>query len=173
MRRSKLLLSIIAIVVMSVSLSACEPLRKKFTRQKKKDRMENKDFVPVLEPLEYPAPADNPKENYKGHYSLIKAWYKDLWTAIEENGSDKKIQYTIKQIYFHIDEMQKLVVPQKQAELTKLKGLLAYYEESLNSPSSMRNISRIQSDLRAFDRQLRGQLSANKIEGDLVAASHP
>ena len=57
---------------MCVSMSACEPLRKKFTRQKKADANADKDFVPVLEPQDYPAPEKNPPEMYKQHYALIK-----------------------------------------------------------------------------------------------------
>ena len=168
-RCRKLIAGIAAVVVMSLSLSACEPLRKKFTRQKKKDQSEESNFVPVLEPQEYPAPEHNPVENYKQHYALIKAWYRDLWTALDEKASDKKTEYTLKQIYGHIEEMQKLVTPSKQRDFVKLKNLLKYYDDSLNSPLPLRNSARIQSDLRAFDRQLR-QMNAGKLKGDFVPA---
>ena len=169
-RCRKLVVSVAAVLAMSLSLSACEPLRKKFTRQKKKDKSEERDFVPVLEPQEYPAPENNPVENYKQHYALVKAWYKDLWTALEEKWSDKKIEYTLKQIYGHIEEMQKLVVPSKQGEFVHLRNLLKYYDCSLNGPLPLRNTARIQSDLRAFDRQLR-QMNADKEKGSFVPAA--
>ncbi len=162
-------IAMIAILILSVSLSACEPLRKKFTRQKKKDLSESADFIPVLEPQEYPAPENNPELNYKQNYYLVKAWYKDLWTVLEEKGSDKQAHYTLKQIKGHIDEMRSLVVPEKQAALDKLSGLLGYYNSSLESPAPLRNQSRIQSDLRAFDRQLRNQCRADKLKGYFVA----
>ena len=101
---------------------------------------------------------------------LVKAWYPDLETLLLEKNADKRIKYTLKQVYGHLDEMQKLVVPQKQAEIVKLRKMLNYYDDSLNVPASLRNTSRIHSDLRAFDRQLRGQLSPNKLQGSYVAA---
>ena len=166
-RCRKLIMGIAVVLAVSLSLSSCETLRKKFTRQKKKDQSEGKDFTPVLEPQEYPAPENNPVENYKQHYALVKAWYKDLWTALEGKWSDKKTEYTLKQIYGHIEEMQKLVVPSKQGEFVRLRNLLKYYDNSLNGPLPLRNTARIQSDLRAFDRQLR-QMNADKEKGDLV-----
>jgi hypothetical protein len=157
------------LLTISMSFSSCEPLRKKFTRQKKKDQQAENSFIPVLEPQEYPAPKDNPIENYKQHYSLVKVWYKDLWTSVEEKSSDKHTQYVVKQVYAHIEDMRALLSPDKQTELDKLKALLKYYDESLNGPRPLRNMSRVQSDLRAFDRQLR-KLSPDKVRRELVSA---
>lgn len=161
--------TIIAVLVMSLTMSSCEPLRKKFTRQKKKNASADMDFIPVLEPQDYPAPENNPIENYTQHYDLIKAWYRDLWTAIEDKGSSKQVRFTLKQINGHIDEMEKLVNEDQKPEFEKLRSLLAYYSEAIDKDVSMRNKSRIQSDLRAFDRKLR-QLNAGKIKASLVPA---
>lgn len=166
----KLMVTIIAVLAVSVSLSGCETLRKKFTRQKKHDQNDDNNFVPVLEPQEYPAPENNPPVNYKNHYDLLKAWYRDLETLLLEKNADKRMQYTLKQVFGHLDEMQKLVVSEKQAHVAKLRGLLKYYNESLNGPASLRNVSRIQSDLRAFDRELRDELSPGKLQGSYVPA---
>ena len=166
----KTAVAIIAVLVMSMSLSACEPLRKKFIRQKKKAQTEDANFIPVLEPQEYPAPENNPPENYQQHYALIKAWYRDLWTALEEKSSDKRIRYTIKQVYSHIEEMQKIVKPEVQTQLQGLKGFLKYYEDSLNSPLPLRNVSRVQSDLREFDRRLR-RLGVDDVKDSFVDAA--
>ncbi len=159
---------IFCLLAVSVSLSACEPLRKKFTRQKKHNASEEQDFVPVLEPQDYPAPERNPPEIYKQHYTLIKVWYKDLWVALDERGSDKRQKYLLKQIHGHIDEMRKLVQPAQQTELDHLANLLSYYDTSFNVALPLRNISRIHSDLRAFDRMLRDHLRIDKVKGDLV-----
>lgn len=163
-------LAIIAMLVFSLSFSACDPLRKKFTRQKKKGQMEDTGFIPVLEPQDYPAPEFNPPQMYRQHYDIIKAWYKDLWTAIPSRSvSDKQTRYVLKQIYDHLDQMQPLLNAEKQAEFAQLKGLLKYYDDALNSPYPLRNISRIQSDLRAFDRALR-KLNPGAVQGSMAAA---
>ena len=157
---------IACLLAMSVSFSACEPLRKKFTRQKKKDAADM-NFVPVLEPQDYPAPEKNLPEMYKQHYTLIKVWYKDLWVALDERGTDKQQKYLLKQIHGHIDEMRKLVIPAKQAQLDELAKLLFYYDSAFDVAVPLRNTSRIHSDLRAFDRMLRS-LNADKVKDSFV-----
>ena len=164
----KMVLVIAGLLVFSLSLSSCDTLRKKFTRQKKKGQAEDQTFVPVLEPEEYPAPQLNIQQNYKENYDLIKAWYKDLWTAIDDKSTSKYIHYTISQVTNHIAQMQQLVDVPTQANLAKLAGYLDYYKSSLDSSWQVRNVSRIQSDLRAFDRFLRDHLRVDRIQGHFV-----
>ena len=160
----------VCLIAASFAMAGCEPLRKKFTRQKKANAQVDNGFSPVLEPEEYPTPAKNPEMSYQQHYSLVKVWYKDLWTALDERGSDKQQKYLLKQIHSHIDEMRKLVVPEKQAKLDELAGLLSYYNSALGESAHLRNASRIHSDLRAFHRLLVG-LRAQNIKGAFVPAS--
>ena len=169
-RYRKVFLVVVALLSLSMCMSSCEPLRKKFTRQKKK-QTEDQDFVPVLEPMDYPAPENNPGMNYRRHYALIQVWYKDLWTALDEKYTDKKTKHTIHQIYSHIDEMRKLISDDKQAELDKLKGCLSYFDHSLDGPLPLRNVPRIQSDLRAFHRQLRAKLRFDAVKRSFVNAA--
>ncbi|MBF0571309.1 MAG: hypothetical protein HQL12_05500 [Candidatus Omnitrophica bacterium] len=164
----KAVLVLAGILVLSLSLSSCDSLRKKFTRQKKKGEAEDQAFVPVLEPEEYPAPIDNPQQNYKENYDLIKAWYKDLWTAIDDKSTARYLHYTIGQVTNHITRMEQLVDVPTRADLAKLAGFLDYYKASLDTPWNVRNVSRIQSDLRGFDRFLRDHLRADRIKGHFV-----
>lgn len=166
-RCRKMIVMTSAVLFLSLSLSGCETLRKKFTRTKKKSQTEDTGFAPVLEPEEYPAPENNPVLSYKQHYSLLKVWYKDLWTALEDKFTDKQIRYLLKQINAQIDEMQKLLDQDKALELNKLKELLKYFDDSLNSSWALRNIPRIRSDLRAFDRSLR-KLGIDKVKKQLI-----
>ena len=106
--RKKAIFAIAGLLVLSLSLSSCDTLRQKFTR-KKKQGDEDQNFVPVLVPEEYPTPQLNPEQNYKENYDLIKAWYTDLWTAIDERSTPRYIHYTITQITNHIAQMEKLV----------------------------------------------------------------
>jgi hypothetical protein len=163
------LVTLVLMVVVSLSLSSCETLRKKFTRNKKKN--ESSDFIPVLEPQEYPAPQNDPVKQYRQHYALIKAWHKELSSNVQEKVSDKKQTYTLNEIYNHISEMQKLVNTQTSAQLQKAAEQLNYYRDALQQPVPLRNITRIQSDLRAFHHML-VQLNVNKIKEDLAPATH-
>jgi len=158
---------IAGLLVLSLSLSSCDTLRQKFIRKKKQGE-EDQAFVPVLVPEEYPAPALNPELNYKENYDLIKAWYTDLWEAIDDKGTARYIHYTIGQITNHITQMKNLVDVPTQANLDKLAGYLDYYMSSLDSSWQVRNVSRIQSDLRAFDRFLRDHLRVDRIQGHFV-----
>ena len=103
MRGRKLMAFMAAMIVLTLTLSSGDTLRRKFTL-KKKGRAAEVDFNPVLEPQEYPAPERNPPENYKQHYALLKVWYTDLWSALEGKATDKKLAYTLKQLNTQIEE---------------------------------------------------------------------
>jgi hypothetical protein len=64
--------------------------------------------------------------------------------------------------------MERLVDAPTQAKLVKLAGFLDYYSASLSDSWQVRNVSRIQSDLRGFDRFLRDHLRADRIKGHFV-----
>ena len=159
--------AVVIVGLMVLSLSSCDSLRQKFTRKKKQGE-EVQTFVPVLVPEEYPALQQKPEENYKENYALVKAWYKDLWTGIEDKNTAKYIRYIIIQVTNHIAQMETLVDAPTQANLVKLASFLDYYKASLNDPWNVRNVSRIQSDLRGFDRFLRDHLRADRIKGHFV-----
>lgn len=158
---------IAGLLVMGLSLSSCDTLRQKFTR-KKKPGQEEQAFVPVLEPEEYPAPNMDPEKNYEENYDLIKAWYHDLWTAIDDKSTARYTHYIITEVTNHIAQMEKLVDAPTQANLVKLSGFLDYYNSSLSDSWQVRNVSRIQADLRGFDRFMRDHLRADRIKGHFV-----
>ncbi|MBF0491120.1 MAG: hypothetical protein HQL15_11025 [Candidatus Omnitrophica bacterium] len=164
----RMLVTVSSLLIICIGLSACETLKKKFTRRKKQDASQSPDFQPVLEPQDYPAPEHNPIENYKLHYSLIKAWYKDLWTGVDEKNMDSMVSYSIKQIWDHIEQMKPLLKTEKAQELPQLADLLKFYQDSLSQPRQARNYSRIRSDLRAFDRMLRGKFRDDRLKGEFV-----
>jgi hypothetical protein len=166
----KAVLVIAGLLVMSLSLSSCDSLRQKFTR-KKKPGQEDQTFVPVLVPEEYPPPQMDPERNYKENYDLIKAWYHDLWSNIDDRGNGRYTHYIISQVTNHIEQMKKLVDAPTQANLVKLAGYLDYYSSSSDETWQARNLSRIQADLRGFDRFLRDHLRADRIKGHFVQSN--
>jgi len=166
--QKNMMIVIAGLLVMSLTLSSCDTIKQKFIRKKKKGQIEDQTFIPVLEPEEYPAPELNIEQNYKEHYDLIKAWYKDLWSDIEEKSTAKYIHYTIGQVTLHIAKMEELVDAPTKADLVKLSGFLDYYSASLGDSWAVRNVSRIESDLRAFDRFLRDHLRADRIQGHFI-----
>lgn len=166
-QRRRAVVVIAGLLALSMSLSSCDTLRQKFTRHKKHEE-EDQSIVPVLQPEEYPAPELSPEHNYREHYDLIKAWYNDLWADLNDKTTTRYSRYIIREVTNHITEMQKLVDAPTQANLVKLAGFLDYYRSSLDEPWPARNVSRIESDLRAFDRFLRDHLRADRIKGHFV-----
>ncbi len=163
-----MLVNVVLMLIVVLGLSSCESFRKKFIRHKKEGTNPASEAQPILQPQEYPAPENNVPELYKQHYALIKVWYKDLWTGIEEKNTDSSVRYGIKQINEHLEEMKKLLKPEKVADLNTLSNLLNFYQTSLDQPRMARNYSRIQSDLRAFDRLLRKEFRQDAVKEDLV-----
>jgi hypothetical protein len=166
-----LLITVSLMLMATFSLSSCETLKKKFTRHKKGENQQT-ELQPVLEPQDYPSPDKNPPDVYKQHYALIKVWYKDLWTGIEQPAiaTDMTVRYSIKQMLDQLEQMKPLLKSEKAAGLGKLQDLLKFYQTSLDHPRIMRNYSRIQSDLREFDRFLRDQYSFDAIKDDLISS---
>lgn len=174
MRNRQVLVMCVMVLALCLTSSSCETLRKKFTRQKKKGQSENSDFIPVLEPQEYPAPQYNAEGVYQDHYALIKVWFKDLMSGVNEReDSDNKVRYALKQINEHLDAMLKLLDPSKHVKIEKARALLQSYSKALEQHRAARNRSGLQSDLRQFDRVLRRDLRVEVIKKDLIKIEPP
>ena len=66
----------VCLISLTATLIGCEPLRKKFTRNKKNKEV-SQEFIPVLEPIDYAENTKTPEEEYKHYYSLWKVWEKE------------------------------------------------------------------------------------------------
>src|SRR3989338_8775878 len=119
------------LVLLVAMLSGCEPLRKKFTRQKKKDQSQSSQFIPVLDPLDYPDKVQTPEEKYRHSFSLWQVWHKELMMRLEEQASDKKINYTFNQVMVQLTEMEKLLTGEKQEKLGEYIGQLSGLQQEL------------------------------------------
>ena len=152
-------LSILMIVcVLTVSAGGCASLRKKFTR-KKKEKAGEQAFVPVLDPIDYPAPRVSPEERYRYHYSLWKVWQRDLVQNIDSKESDKNQRYLLGQIIAQLEEMKKWVTGARQKELTEAIGewnaILAMYEQ----PAALRNAMSLRRTVEASAKKIRNQFN--------------
>jgi hypothetical protein len=158
---------LMVLLIFTLSLSSCDTLKQKFIR-KQKAGAEDQEFTPVLEPEEYPAPQFNAPQNYKENYDLIKAWYTDMWTAIDDRDTGRYTHYIITEVVNHIERMKKLVDAPTQANLDKLERFLDYYLGSLDESWNTRNIPRIKTDLIEFDRFMRDHLRSDRIQGHFL-----
>ncbi|MCK5178742.1 MAG: hypothetical protein KAR32_04370, partial [Candidatus Omnitrophica bacterium] len=130
---------ICCLCVVALTLSSCTPLRRKFTRKKKKDRLESQRFIPVLEPIDYPQKIYSSLERYKHHYSLWRVWDRDLLYVIESDGSDKRQKYLLGQAIEKLERMKDLLVDEKKSELAPLIDDLREVGRVYEKQASMRN----------------------------------
>ncbi|MBF0521648.1 MAG: hypothetical protein HQL24_01180 [Candidatus Omnitrophica bacterium] len=152
-KQPKFLLTIVCLLAVSLSLSGCETLRKKFTRKKKED--EESTVMPILEPIEYPANKESSQEKYTYHYSLWKGWYKDLVAALDDNENDKRVKYLLTETMTQLEEMTKLLKGEKQALLTESMKDWVTIEKEFDAPSALRNTSRIKQKLSSQEKFVR------------------
>ena len=122
-------------LIMVFGTQGCAPLRKKFIRQKKKDKKEK--FIPVLDPIDYPPPRTSNAQQYNYHYSMWQVWSRDLIQLLEGDGAEKRKQYLMTQVLQQLDELSQWI-PARHSDL--LKGVVEEYEQiqkDLNKPESM------------------------------------
>ena len=127
------------ICAVAILVSGCQPLRKKFTRKKKKEREASERFIPVLEPIDYPKRIFSPEEEYRKHYSLWKIWDKDLAQSIENDDSDKRQKFLLIKNLEELEEMRALLAGEQQMAfdltLDKMRNVQTVYDK----PAAMRN----------------------------------
>ncbi len=145
-QRRNFLVWLILLSVTVVSLTGCQSFRKKFVRKKKEERKEK--FIPVLEPIDYPAKIHTSEEQYKYSYSLWKVWSTDYVKSLEEKDSDKKQKYALVQALKALEDMKNAVNADKQAKLeeiiTRVNELNSEYEKSTEIRSQYQMKSRME-----------------------------
>ena len=141
------------------AFSSCTPLRRKFTRKKKKDGEESQKFIPVLEPVDYAEKIYSPLEKYKHHYSLWRIWDRDLLQTIDSNGSDKRQKYLLVQAVEQLEGMKVLLTDEKKLEFTPLIGELREVEEVFEKPAFMRNKFSIKKKIERNSREIRNRFA--------------
>jgi hypothetical protein len=156
-------------LVVTVLSTGCEPLRKKFVRQKKKDKEGTGDFIPVLEPEEYPVKRSGPMEQYAQQYSLFTVWVSDFADNFETMDNEKRLMNDLDAAIKAIDEMGRLVKAPVSDELGKIKEQLQYIRGEYEKPKAFRNVSRMASEIRNLDMTMRKKFKMNLVKEQLIA----
>ena len=166
-RRNLLLMCALCLVVTLVS-SGCEPLRKKFTRQKKKNQAVNDKFIPVFEPEEYPVKQYGAQEAYGQHYSLFRVWFSDFTTGYEQRDNEKRQVYDLDAALKELGEMEKVLKSPAKDDLAKVRKQVQFIRDEYEKPQAFRNAARIRSELRDIDRTMRNKFKLENIQGSFV-----
>jgi len=159
--------SLVLVFGLSVLSSGCEPLRKKFTRQKKKDK-EGQEFVPVLDPVDYPDAVFSAPKAYQHHLNMWKVWYKDLSTALSENAGEKRLVYLVDQLLVQLGEMQNVLTGEKKSALGEVHAKVQAVRDDLTQPAAMRSNTEINRRMKLLDKQVRNDFDFSDVENDLV-----
>jgi len=155
---------IVCLFVAASLLSGCEPLRKKFTRKKKRDKGESAKFIPVLEPIDYPERRESREDSYKFHYQLIKVWQKDFLTVLDESGSRKKLNYLLGEIIERLQDMQKMLLPEKQEELNSIITSFEMIKVDVNNSVAMQSTFSMESKVKRLRKKIRDNFSIEQVK---------
>ena len=148
-------LVIVWCLVITITASGCESLRKKFTRQKKKEDTASGKFIPVLEPEEYPSKEHNPLAAYQYHYDLFKVWHRDLEATIEDRMTDKRQKYAYTNALIHLNAMVQLLNGPAQEHLGTIKKHFENVGRQLDQPAAMRSYPSISTEIRLIGKDIR------------------
>ena len=155
-------------LVVTVLFTGCEPLRKKFTRQKKKDQVGDEKFIPVLEPQEYPVKKYGAEDSYAQHYSMFKIWFSDFANTYEQTINEKKQIYNLDAALKETVEMEKLLKSPLQEELAKIRKQVQFIRDEYAKPKTFRNIARIHSEIRSVDAAMHKSFKPAIVKGNFV-----
>ena len=119
--------------------NGCEPLRKKFIRQKKVEK--KVEDAPILTPIDYAPKNSSPQERYAYQYSLFRVWYKELGEEMTEKKvpSNKRQEYLLGEMIARLQEMKKWIVAEKQEGMTASINEFQNIEEQLEASSFFGN----------------------------------
>ncbi len=158
------------LLALAVGLTGCSTLKKKFTRKKKKTDTEAAEFVPVLQPEEYPEKVASPAELYKYNYSMWQVWEKELQTSLAEGESQKRKEYLLNQLIVAVEAMSKLLVAEKQKGMMDLQSKLLKVRDDLARPAAMRNDTEIKRQVGGLGKKLREGYKLPDVQNNLISA---
>lgn len=154
---------VVSVCLMVALSSGCETFRKKFTRKKKKAEVNN-EFIPILEPIDYPSKAQDPTQQYKYHYSLWKVWEKDLLQAFTEVNNDKRQKYLLGQMIEQLEKMASCLVLEKEGSLKILIGEYDVVAQILDRPLAMRDVGSLKLKVERINKKIRSVFNPQLLE---------
>jgi hypothetical protein len=124
----KRLFILILLFCVSLQLSGCTALQRKFTRKKKKPKLRIPAYKPIKEYDRRPTP-----ELYKKHFVYWKTWQSSLIQTIGE--SKKRDIRAIKEIIGNLKDLKSMLTSEKAAELQSHIDKIVLLEERVSRRS--------------------------------------
>jgi hypothetical protein len=169
--KTRWFMAALLVVFCAVSVSGCASFRKKFIRQKKSADQADV-FIPVLTPVEYPRPDMSPATVYKDHYSIAKAYFRDLDDIIgSKDSSDKQQLYVLAQIAGRMELMTGLLADgERKSSLEKLLLKMKEVAGRYDQPDGVRRYDLIKDTVRHIEKEFYKSFKPALVQGDLKKA---
>lgn len=164
--KSDLTFFILGLFFVSVIVSGCEPLRKKFTRQKKIERQLIHE--PILDPIDYPHRVYNVVENYRYRFSLFHVWKKEFISSVDNQASSKRLRYLMDNMIDQLVAMNQLLVYQKRSDLEKAIEDLRAIRVQLDMPSPFFDFPNIRRKVNSITQRVRSKYNLGEIETYII-----
>ena len=160
--KKKLFFGILVLCVMSVA--GCASLPKKFIRQKPKP--EHTPAVVYVEQGNYQKKFSN-EYYYKTHFTLWKTWQDEV--LLNLGGNAKKVARSAEEAYSHLDQMNRYLKPEKQAELKPLldesKRFMDRFDQGTDSKTA---VMAMKSDLETLRRRVSNDFYYDKVKDGVL-----
>lgn len=143
----------LVLMVLSMDVSGCTAFRRKFVR-KNKNKDAKEAFIPVLEPIEYQPVVHAPIKTYTTHYSVVRAYYKDVWETLGKNENVKRERYLLAQVSAKLQAMALLLTGEMSVKLKTMADKVGTVSVELDKPQALRRYDLMKSDLKAVERDL-------------------
>lgn len=167
LKARRFLLLALTVIFVSGSLTGCASLRKKFIR-KKKVSDQKEDFIPVLQPQEYEKVELEPIEKYKEHYTMARAYFKDVWETMgSPNAGSKQQVYVLSQLAARIQAMADLLTGEKKSGLEQMVLQIRDVVKEYEKPAGIRRYDLLKAAMQKIEKAFRTGFKPEGIKTEL------
>ena len=146
------------------ALTGCASVPKKFIR--KKPKPEHTPAVVYVEEGAYQKKYSN-EYYYKTHFTLWKTWQDEVMLNL--GGNSKKMSRSAQEAYSHLEQMNRYLKPEKQAELKPLLDESKRFMDRFDRGSDSRSAEMaMKSDLETLRRRVSNDFYYDKVKGDVL-----
>ena len=161
---TKRFLSLLLLIVWVAGLAGCATVQKKFTRKKKTPK--HTAATIYFQEGAYQKKFSN-DYYYKTHYTFWKTWQDELITQL--GGNQKKVARSAQEALGHLTEMNRYLVPEKQAELKPLLDDLARITRNIEGRGlSDSEIGSVRVELEKIKRLVANDFYYEKVKDQLL-----
>ncbi len=159
---------VVVAMICSFLVGGCQPLRKKFIRQKKDDGRNSQTEV-IFEPQDYSPEKFTAEEKYTKNYNLWVIWGKSLEETIEEGSSnEKRYKYFLNKGLEALREMRLYLKDNKKAELDEMIATFEKMYQEFNKPYALWNKVRIRNQASNNSIKIRTSFNPKDLQGNFV-----